>query len=161
MLDSGKISLIIPCYFANEELVEMTMDCMNSLLMSDFYELSEVITIDDGSPIEVTFIDDNLDTKFITLRKEKNGGYASAVNMGLFHATGDILILGNNDLTFPEKWVTELLRPLQLGYDVATCWTSDQDNIEIEDYIEYTLKYDVAVINEVLEFLLKEARSDY
>lgn len=42
-------------------------------------------------------------------------------------ATGDILIVGNNDLTFTENWLTELLRPLDEGFDLACCWTSDQE----------------------------------
>lgn len=140
MQDSGKISLIIPCFWANEELLQMTLNCLNSLANTE-EAIDEVIIIDDGSPIQAEFDDEMYNKTFITLRKEKNGGYASAVNMGLFHAQGDILILGNNDLTFPTRWVTELLRPLRLGYDIATCWTSDQDDIEIEDYIEDNAKF--------------------
>lgn len=142
MLLDSKISLIIPCNWINQELVDMTIDCLNSINDTTDDQPEEIIIIDDGSPIEMKF-EDNTDfkQKFTTLRKEINGGYASAVNMGLYHAQGDILIIGNNDLTFSENWLTELLKPLEMGYDIATCWTSDQDNIEIKDYIEEDAKF--------------------
>lgn len=117
----------------------MTVDCLNSI--NDTCDIEEVLVIDDGSPIELVLEDDtDFVQKFTVLRKEENGGYASAVNMGLFHATGDILILGNNDLIFPENWLVDLLFPLNIGYDIATCWTSDQD-VKIEDRIEKDAKF--------------------
>jgi len=61
--------------------------------------------------------------------------------MCLFHATGDVLILGNNDLVFPEGWLEELLSVLDSGYDIATCWTSDQDDIVMGDHIEEDAKF--------------------
>ena len=94
-------SLIIPAYLANEELKLMTDRCVNSMT----------------EPIE----------EFIVQIDEHGEGYCKTVNKALKAATGDILILGNNDLVFPETWLSELLKPLDEGFDLATCWTSDQD----------------------------------
>lgn len=129
------ISFILPCYFVNEDIEEMTIDCLNSLIETTDDEPEEILIIDDGSPYAVDFVDEtDFKQKIQTLRKEKNGGYSSASNMGLFYAQGDIIIIGNNDLTFPEKWLTRLLNVFDEGFDVATCWTSDQ-NYELEPVI--------------------------
>lgn len=126
-------SVIIPAYYANAWLVDMTAECLRSLNRT--LNWAEVILVDDGSPIAA-----HHDAKYIGIRLPENQGYSAAVNVGLEAATGDILIVGNNDLTFPEKWFTELIRPLEAGYDVATCWTSDQE-VKLEDRIEENAKF--------------------
>lgn len=112
--DRRKISLIIPAYYANEDLKKMTMDCIASA-----GEVDELI-------LQVDPIGE---------------GYSKTVNKALRAATGDILVIGNNDLVFPEGWLEELLWPLDEGYDIATCWTSDQDYYLAEDTIEEGAKF--------------------
>lgn len=129
----SRISIIIPAYYANDELVAMTARCLHSLdiTVGD----AEIILVDDGSPIAAMQDGSNVD-----IRLPENQGYSAAVNVGLEAATGDILIVGNNDLTFPPIWLTELLRPLEEGYDVSTCWTSDQE-VKLEQRIEDNAKF--------------------
>lgn len=103
-----KTVLIIPAYHPDEELEAMTLHCIDSL---------------DDCPDNVILQVD-----------EYGDGYSKTVNIALKNAPGDVIIIGNNDLIFPDNWLDELLFPLQLGYDVATCWTSDQD-YELEDKI--------------------------
>jgi GT2 family glycosyltransferase len=107
-----KHSLIIPAYFYNQDIIDMTLDCVRSIK-----ENVEIILVADNKP------------------------YASNVNSGLRASTGDIIIIGNNDLTFPQKWLTELLRPLHKGFDIATCWSSNQ-NVTLENKIESEAKFD-------------------
>lgn len=107
-------TLIIPTYYASEELRQITKRCMDS-------------------------IKEDIDQKI--LQEDPSGeGYCKTVNRALELADGDIIIVGNNDLVFPENWLTELLFPLNVGYDIATCWTSDQDYL-IEDRIENGAKF--------------------
>lgn len=108
------ISLIIPAYHVSEELEAMTRRCLDSLK---------------GRPDEVILEID-----------KKGDGYTKTTNKGLQKAKGDILIVGNNDLTFHDGWLEELLFPLQLGYDLSTIWTSDQD-YNLEDRIENEAKF--------------------
>lgn len=120
------ISLIIPCYFLDESYVEMTKDCIDSA-----GEVDELIIVNDGSPIT---------TSFETIWYPENGGYTKAANTGLELARGDILVLGNNDLLFHDNWLRELTWLLDIGYDVATVWTSDQ-KVKLEDRIEKDAKF--------------------
>lgn len=94
-------SLIIPAYHVTPELEKMTEACLRSV----GEDVSEVILQID--PI--------------------GEGYSKTVNKALQKAQGDILIVGNNDLIFHENWLSGLLRVLDEGFDIATCWTSDQD----------------------------------
>jgi len=116
-----KTSLIIPCYFLNKDFVDMTNRCIESL---DEDRPDEVIIVDDGSPYPYV---KRLPYKAKFITRKENGGYIAAINDGLKAATGDILILGNNDLVFPKNWLPKLLSVLDEGFDIATCWTSDQD----------------------------------
>jgi glycosyltransferase involved in cell wall biosynthesis len=115
-----KTSLIIPAYFLNGRFVDMTDRCIES----SNNETTETILVDDGSPYQYV---KKLPYKSKFIRRKENGGYAAAVNDGLRVASGDILILGNNDLVFHEGWLRGLLAVLEEGFDIATCWTSDQE----------------------------------
>jgi GT2 family glycosyltransferase len=123
-----KTSLIIPCYFLNSKYVDMTNKCIESL--DD--RPDEVIIVDDGSPYPYV---KRLPYKAKFITRKENGGYATAVNDGMAAATGDILVLGNNDLVFHTGWLDDLLSVLHEGFDIATCWTSDQRYI-LDDVIK-------------------------
>lgn len=122
-------TLIIPVYTVNDELVKMTDKCLTSIVSTTPQDV-ELIIVDDGSPIPYSCDFGRL----ITL--EENCGYSQACNRALRAAQGDIIIIGNNDLVFHENWLTELLFPLNVGFDIATCWSSDQRGIKLEDKIE-------------------------
>lgn len=134
-ISKSKLSMVIPCYFENDMLIEMTIRCLNSLNNTTDDEPSEVLVIDDGSPLELED-DTNFVQEIKVLRREANGGYAGAVNMGLFHATGDVIIVCNNDVVFIQPdWLKHLLKPLQEGYDISSIRTSDSDGWTTDDKI--------------------------
>lgn len=91
--------------------MEMTLDCIRSI---------------------------NADVQLILIAD--NQPYTTNTNVGLRAATGDILVVGNNDLTFSKGWLEGLLKPLHEGYDIATVWAGDQEYI-LEDRIEDNAKF--------------------
>lgn len=107
-------SLIIPTYYANEELKKMTKRCINSLWVE--------------RPEEVILAVDT-----------QGEGYSKTVNRALKASHGDILIVGNNDLIFKKGWLSGLLKPLE-NHDISTVWTSDQD-VKLEDKIEERARF--------------------
>lgn len=129
-----KTSLIIPAYFVDESYVRMTSDCLNSL-RSDSPD--EVILVNDGSPTRPRR---GFGEGIRVIDRLENGGYIAAINDGLKAATGDVLILGNNDLIFKKGWLEALLAPLSKGYDVSAVWTSDQA-VELSDAVEEEAKF--------------------
>lgn len=124
---SETTSVIIPCYWANQDLLDMTNTCINSLSGVD-----EVIVVDDGSPLE----DITLPKDVTVLHKRENGGYASAVNAGLARAIGGILIIANNDVEFIDPyWLHHLTSPLEDGYDISSIRTTDTDGWVTQDKV--------------------------
>lgn len=132
-----KTTIIIPCYWANEDLFEMTIECLNSLNDTTDNQPQEVLIIDDGSPDGAELVDEtDFIQHFEVIAREKNGGYAAAVNTGLFYATGETIIVCNNDVEFVQPdWLKHLLKPLKEGYDISSIRTTDADGWEVEDYI--------------------------
>lgn len=127
------ISLIIPCYWVNQYLVDLTSICLSGL--KDFP--GEVIVVDDGSPIKPLF---EYDVTRITC--PENGGYASAVNVGLDAVDSDIIIICNNDVEFIDpEWLSQLIKPLDMGFDISSIRTTDSDGWEVEDKITVKDKF--------------------
>ena len=128
-----KISIIIPCYFANEDFILMTETCLDSLMPID----AEIIVVDDGSPMKAV-----LDPTVKQIVRTTNGGYAKAVNTGLKAATGDVLIISNNDIDFIDPfWVIHITNPLLEGYDIVSIRTTDSDGWEVDDKITNNDKF--------------------
>lgn len=135
------VSLIIPAYLVNGELVHTTSRCILSLRGE---KPDEVILVNDGSPtgfdssaLEPLYSGGLLDKR---INRPVNGGYIAAINDGLAAATGDILVLGNNDLVFKKGWVKALTSLLDDGYDISTVWTSDQ-KVTLIDEVEDNAKF--------------------
>jgi glycosyltransferase involved in cell wall biosynthesis len=112
-----KTSLVIPVYSTTPESVQMMHDCLASL---KYGRPDEVIVVDDGSPIQADY---DCDTQ---IYQPQNRGYTEAVNLGLKEAKGEVIIIGNSDLTFQPGWLEGILLPLEEGCDVSSIVTSDQ-----------------------------------
>jgi len=121
----NKTSIIIPCYYLDDSFVKMTANCLNS--MGD-EKPDEIIVVDDHSPVDHTF-------KGVTnIRRKTNGRFPKAVNTGLQAATGDVLIVCNNDITFYPGWLKGLLKCLKTC-DIGSIRVTDSDGWETHDVI--------------------------
>lgn len=112
-----KCSIIIPCYWANHHLIDVTERCITSVgAYTTDYDY-EIILVDDGSPVK-------MEGKYLTL--PENLGYAGAVNAGIERATGDVYVVLNNDTEVCPFWLEALTEPLKRGYDIMSIRTSDE-----------------------------------
>lgn len=102
-----KVSVIILTY-NNPVLSKQSID---SVLTNSFYPNMEVIVVDNASQKETVEIlkkyQNTANVKLI-LNKE-NYGFAKGNNIGLQQATGDYLILLNNDVLVTPGWISRLL----------------------------------------------------
>ncbi len=83
-----KVSVIIPVYNVEKYLRE----CLDSVINQTLADI-EIIVVDDGSPDNCPQICDEYalkDNRIKVIHKE-NGGYGSAMNVGLDNATGDYI----------------------------------------------------------------------
>lgn len=93
------ISVIVPIYNTDNYLDS----CVNSIL-NQSYQSYELLLIDDGSTDNSSIICDNYSNKYDVIRvfHKKNGGPASARNLGLKEAKGDFITFIDAD-----DWVDE------------------------------------------------------
>ncbi len=101
------VSFIVPCY--NEEVT--LRNCIESLV-TQTYDKFEIIIVDDGST------DRTLDVARSLLHYEKvvvlskpNGGKASALNYGIKHSRGNIVVCVDADSIFLKDTLEKLLEP--------------------------------------------------
>ncbi len=93
----------------------LTKLCLESVLRNTDYPDYEVIVVDnrssDGTPAWLESLAARCENVSIILNDE-NAGFARANNQALARATGDYLVLLNNDTVVPPGWLSRLLRPL-------------------------------------------------
>lgn len=128
-LSAPLTSLIITSYHSDGEMWQFTKKCVGSL---NHGRPDEVIVVDDASPI--TFREPLFGIERY-IRREENGGFPRCANTGFKAATGDIIILSNNDLEYSEGWLEAILKPLEEGFDISSVRMSDSDGLETEDKI--------------------------
>ncbi len=105
--DGPIVSVLIPCF--NEEKVIAAS--VARILASRWPQL-EVIVLDDGSKDATAQIvrDAYSNEPRVTLLSFENGGKARALNRGLEHARGDIVVALDADTLFPSDTIAKLAR---------------------------------------------------
>ncbi len=101
------VSVVIPA-FNEEKVIARTV---RGILASTFRDL-EVIVVDDGSQDRTA---DVVQQKFgtdarVNLIRIPNGGKAAALNAGLAHAKGDVVVALDADTHFARKTIARLVR---------------------------------------------------
>ena len=109
-LFAPSVSVIVPA-FREEKVVVRTVE---SLLAQQYSGALEVIVVDDGSPddtyaVAVTAFARN---PRVTVLRKSNGGKSSALNLGIAHAMGEVVIGLDADTLFESDTVAHLVQPL-------------------------------------------------
>jgi peptidoglycan-N-acetylglucosamine deacetylase len=101
------VSVIIAAY-NEEKVIGRTIE---SILKSDYPNL-EVIVVDDGSIDQTSLVvsREYEANKKVLLFHKKNGGKASAINLGVRKAKGDILVAIDADTIVPPDSISMLIR---------------------------------------------------
>lgn len=117
-----KISFIIPCY-GSEKTIEIVIDEIKKVTEERQEEYDyEIITVNDKSPDSVLDVlrkvaKKNKKVKIISLAKNMNR--PGALMAGMSVATGDYIILMDDDGQCPMEKLWDLIKPLEDGHDVA------------------------------------------
>ena len=138
----SKVSVIIPVYILNQELLDLTLAAFESLRQTDWdNEQIELILVDDGSPEYYNVLKTHSD---IYIRGHINHGFPWAVNKGIQVSSGEFLVIANNDIKVSPNWLKvakeiftqdekvgsvhyrmlEYEQPVELGNDV---WVSGKE----------------------------------
>lgn len=97
-----KTSLILPAYNLTEELESLCRRFIESIYYTEGEGELEFIVIDNGSPFGGSMMQEQ---STIYIRNYKNQGYCKAVNQGMKLATGDLIVVANNDIRVSPNWL--------------------------------------------------------
>ncbi len=98
---SPELSIVIPCYLKNEELLQLTKSTIHSLREADLPEY-ELILVDDGTSVFSGYLREEADTYIL---HPENKGFIQSVNDGMKLARGKYILLTNNDIrAAPNFW---------------------------------------------------------
>lgn len=98
-----KVSIIVPVYILNEELLGLTEATFESLQQTEWDDGQvELILVDDGSSVGQRFLKVHSD---IYIRGSVNHGYPWAVNRGIKVSSGELLLISNNDIKVSPNWL--------------------------------------------------------
>ncbi len=100
------VSFVIPL-FNNLALTRACVESLQATLPAGLAH--EIILVDDGSTDGTRAWLATLGPPFRVLLNERNLGYAAANNRAAALATGDILVLLNNDLVLTPRWLEPML----------------------------------------------------
>jgi glycosyltransferase involved in cell wall biosynthesis len=119
-----KISIIIPIYNEEENILPLTEKLLKSLKTLPLKKY-EVIFVDDGS-IDSTFEEIlNVHKKYSfikAIKLRRNFGKAAAYSVGFSQAKNDVIITMDGDLQDDPSEISLYLKKLDEGYDLVTGW---------------------------------------
>ncbi len=99
-----EVTVVIPTY-SRTDLLEECLESLSNQTSKDF----DVIVVDDGSERGVPEAVLRSIPKTIVIRRERNGGFAKAINTGIRAANSPLVLLLNDDMTLAPDCL-ELLR---------------------------------------------------
>jgi len=121
MSSTPHISVVIPLYYCDTDLFLPINNCLFAL--QDHYPEFELIVIDDYSPLEPYH------QWPITSSNSENLGFTATVNRGMSLASGDIIIVLNDDITIQAGQLDRYLHLDPLTPTIASpADTASSDN---------------------------------
>lgn len=111
-ISEPKVSVIVLCY----NNLEFTQACLHSIDLYSDYPNLEIIAVDnassDGTPEYLLEWQSGADNR-VFIRNDSNLGFSAGNNVGLRAATGEYLVVLNNDTYVTPGWVRGMVRHLR------------------------------------------------
>ena len=119
------LSIVIPVYRSAPIFPQLVAQIHAEMLKQNLADQFELILVNDASPdnswqVIRSLADTHSFIKGISLRR--NFGQHNAVMAGLNHASGEFIVLMDDDLQHPPEAIGSIVRALAEGYDV--CYTN-------------------------------------
>jgi GT2 family glycosyltransferase/glycosyltransferase involved in cell wall biosynthesis len=113
-----KVSLVVLTY----NNLNLTKECLDSIERNTEYDNYEVIVVDNLSTDETReYLIQNYSKKenYTIILNDENVGFAAGNNIGLEKATGDILVVLNNDTYVSPFWLGGLVKAFKQNPDLG------------------------------------------
>jgi len=137
-LQKGLVSIIILTW----NQLDYTQQCLASIL-NNTPEPHEIIFVDNGSTDgTVPWLRDAItkNPHYHLIENQENRGFAAGCNQGMFAATGDYLLLLNNDVVVTKNWLAGLLECLcaHPSSGIVGPMTNNISGVQKVDQVGYT-----------------------
>lgn len=108
----AQIDIITPVYIQNEDMVQMTLACFDSIY--NVTDQARIIVVDNGSDPDMSgeiHRSMTLDERnFLWFRSEENLGFVKGTNLGLAASTAPYIVFQNNDTIVYDDIYTRMCR---------------------------------------------------
>ena len=124
-----KISIIVPVYYNQDNLLPLYVDLKEKVLTKLTMEY-ELIFVDDGSKDKSYEVMQNiakLDNNIKTIRLSRNFGEHSALLAGLSQCTGDCAVRKAADLQEPSEMILDMIKKYEEGNEVVLAVRADRE----------------------------------
>ncbi|SDH62806.1 undecaprenyl-phosphate 4-deoxy-4-formamido-L-arabinose transferase [Pseudobutyrivibrio sp. 49] len=115
-----KISFVIPCYYSQDTVSGVVKDIFKEFPETD-YDV-EVVLVNDGSKDNTFNVLKSLadeDSRVVAINLSRNFGQDGATMCGLTAATGDYMVVLDDDGQNPPCEAHKLLEEIEKGYDIV------------------------------------------
>lgn len=115
-----KISFVIPCYYSQDTIKDVVDDIRKEFPKTDYN--IEIVLVNDGSKDNTFNVLKSLadeDSRIVAINQSKNFGQDATTMCGLTNATGDYMIVLDDDGQNPPSEAHKLLEKIQEGYDAV------------------------------------------
>lgn len=117
VLTDPLVSILIP----NWNSLEHIQQCIDCVIKSTYRPVETILIDNNSNDGSVEFVSEKYPSVKI-LRNRENLGFASAMNIGIREATGDLIVLLNQDAFLDTRWLGQVVRALMESHDVgAAC----------------------------------------
>jgi len=126
----AKVSIVVPVFEEHESLPLLT-DQILAVARDHDVGLSELIFIDDGSRDGSWPVLEKLAAKhdlITAIRLRRNFGKATALNIGIEAAIGDIIVTMDADLQDDPAELPRLIETMNNGYDLVSGWRAHRND---------------------------------
>lgn len=114
MPDSPAISVVVPLYNEEDNVVAMQRELSEALAGMDY----ELVLVDDGSTdATVARVAQNERVRLLCF--QKNAGQSAAMHAGIHAAKGAVIVTIDGDLQNDPKDIPALVKKLEEGFDMA------------------------------------------
>ncbi len=148
MTDSPIVSILIPCYNAEQYLAE----CLESAL-AQTYQGIEIIVVDDGSTDSSVEIARGFEGRGVRIVRQKNGGQSAALNTAFRASRGEyIQYLDADDVLHPGKIDAQLARLKSAPTAIASAaWARFQSRLDEANFASEEVWQDLAPVDWVVK----------
>ncbi len=121
------LSIVVPIYNEEESIPHLIEQVRAAV--DDAVDSWELVLVDDGSKDrswEVLQAHAEKDDHLVAVTFRRNFGQTAAMQAGLDHASGDVIVLMDADLQNDPADIPMMLQKLDEGYDMVAGWRADR-----------------------------------